>query len=58
MSKMRAVMLGCDIGRLGGDKMVYYCQVHGNNSTPCACIDAYFKSQVRETQLHRMAEKS
>lgn len=53
MSKRRAVGLGWDIGRPGGDKTVYFCQKHGNMETPCACIDAYFKAQVREQELAR-----
>jgi hypothetical protein len=54
MSRMRAVGLGWDIGREGGDKTVYYCSVHGNLTEPCSCIDAYFKSQVREQELKRI----
>lgn len=56
MSKMQAVNLGWDIGRPGGDKMVYCCRECGPSETPSRHIDAYFKSQVREAEQQRIKE--
>lgn len=55
---MRAVGMGWDIGRPGGDNTVYYCQKHGHLDAPCSCIDAYFKSQVREARMRQIREAS
>lgn len=52
---MQAVGLGWDVSR-SGDKTAYYCRQHGHLSEPCACIDAYFKSQVRENRARQIRE--
>lgn len=54
---MRAVNLGWDMGRPGGGKTVYYCNVHGHMEAPCVCIDAYFKSQVRDARERQITEE-
>lgn len=58
MARMTAVNLGWDIGRPGGDKTVYYCSKHGHLDNPCACIDAYFKSQVKAARVNQIREQA
>lgn len=53
---MRAVGLGWDVARQGGDKTVYYCRQHGYMGSPCVCIDNYFKAQVRAARAKQIKE--
>lgn len=54
--QIKAVRFGWDMGSPGGDRTAYYCSTHGHMTEPCACIDAYAKSQQRNREVVRQSE--
>ena len=54
--QIRAVRIGWDMGNPSGDRTAYFCHTHGNLTEPCACIDAYFKSQQRTRETVRQSQ--